>query len=509
MRTKDFLKNKQLSFFRTMNILAMVSVAATLFFASCDKKENDDDDDDDNTSVNIVEVSGSLSGNVNWSSDTVYKLKGFVRVLDGAKLTIEPGTVVIGDRASKGTLIIQMGGKIIAEGTAAKPIVMTSEKAPGFRNPGDWGGLVICGRAKNNITAQTGEPVELEGGYGAFHGGNNDDDNSGILKYVRIEYAGVPINPNEEVNSLTMGSVGRGTVIENVMCSYGLDDAFEWFGGTVNCKNLIAYRCLDDNFDVDFGYSGNVQFALVITSESLADQSGSNGFEVDNNGSGSSSQPYTSGVFSNVTIIGPKANRETPISLQFQHGAQLRRNSRISIYNSFITAYPDGLYIDDDKAGSGQAFLDDELQIRNVIIAGVEHWGGNGFGSAGTVFTNEPANGLQHPSNPRGNALKAHANFPGGLESMTAKFNTEAFRNMLMSKWGDAAINNTVFEDGIPTLLPQAGSMLLTYANWQNTPKAGDFFEKVSYAGAFGTTDWTANWAEWNCHIKEYYPSSK
>lgn len=504
MKKQSFFKKSETLFSQTLRILAISLMAVAFTLTSC-KKEDDDDDDDDNTPLEIVEKSGSITANETWTADKIYKLKGFVRVQDGAKLTIEPGTLIIGDRATKGTLVIQMGGQIFAEGTAEKPIIMTSEKAPGFRNPGDWGGLVVCGKAKNNITEKTGLPVELEGGYGAFHGGSNDDDNSGVIKFVRIEYAGVPINPNEEVNSLTMGSVGRGTVIENVMCSYGLDDAFEWFGGSVNAKNLIAYRCLDDDLDVDLGYSGNVQFALIIRGENLADQSGSNAFEVDNNSSGSNDGPFTSGVFANVTVIGPKATRETPISLQYQHGAQLRRNSRISIYNSFITGFPDGIYIDDDKAGSGQAFLDDHLQIRNVIVSGVEHWGGNGFGSAGTVFEGAPANGAQHPNNPRGNALKVHANFPGGLDAMKEKFNNGDFRNMLMPKWQDAGINANMFEDGKPTVLPNSGSMLLTYAKWDNTPKAGDFFQKVAYAGAFGNTDWTAGWAEWNCHIVEYY----
>ncbi|HMM10787.1 MAG TPA: hypothetical protein PKE03_01660 [Bacteroidales bacterium] len=453
----------------------------------------------------IVQVTGNITGNVTWTANKIYRLNGFVRVQDGAVLTIQPGTLIIGNRESKGTLIVQMGGRIIADGTADNPIIMTSERAPGLRNPGDWGGLVICGRAKNNITEATGQPTELEGGYGGFHGGNNDDDNSGILRYVRIEFAGVPINPNEEVNSLTMGSVGRGTIIENVMCAYGLDDAFEWFGGTVNAKNLISYRNLDDDLDVDLGYSGNVQFALVIRGENLADQSGSNGFEVDNNGSGSNAQPFTSAVFANVTVIGPKSNRETPISLQFQHAAQLRRNSRISIYNSFLTGFPYGLYIDDDRAGSGQAFLDNELQIRNVILAGVEHWGGNGYGSAGNVFTGPPSNGAQHPTNPRGQALRSHANFPGGQAAYEEHFNTVAFNNTLMPKWQDAGINPSVFEDGVINPVPQAGSMLLTAAKWDNTPKAGAFFQKVNFLGAVGTQNWTAPWAEWNSHIVKYY----
>lgn len=456
-------------------------------------------------SKEIVEVSGSITGNVTWTSNRIWRLNGYVRVQDGGKLTIEPGTLVIGDRESKGTLIVQMGGQIFANGTKDDPIIMTSERAPGFREPGDWGGLVICGRARNNVTEVTGQPVELEGGYGAFHGGTNDNDNSGVVRYVRIEYAGVPINPNEEVNSLTMGSVGRGTTIEYVMCSYGLDDAFEWFGGTVDHKYLIAYRGLDDDLDVDLGYSGRVQFALCIRGAALADQSGSNGFEVDNNGSGSNATPYTSGVFANVSIIGPKKTRETPISLQFQHAAQLRRNSRISIYNSYMTGYPWGLYIDDDRPGSGQAALDGHLQIRNLILAGVEHWGGNGYGSAGNIFTGPPANGLQHPNNPRGVVLRSHANFPGGQEAYENWFNTPSFNNQLVSHWGLLGIDGSLFDLGVPKVTPNAGSMLLNAARWDNTPKADSFFQQVPFIGAVGTEDWTQGWAEWNSHLVNYY----
>jgi hypothetical protein len=453
------------------------------------------------TSKQIVEVTGSITGTITWTSDKVYRLNGFVRVQDGGRLNIEPGTIVIGDRESKGTLIVQMGGKIYAEGTKENPIVMTSERPVGFREPGDWGGLVVCGKAPNN----TGGIAELEGGYGAFHGGDIPNDNSGVIRYVRIEYAGVPINPNEEVNTLTMGSVGSGTVIEYVQASYGLDDAFEWFGGTVNHKYLIAYKGLDDDFDVDLGYSGRVQFGLGVRSPMGADQSGSNGFEVDNNGTGTGATPFTSAVFANISILGPKNNRETPISLQFQHAAQLRRNSRISIYNSVMTGYPDGLYIDDVAAGSGQAFLDDHLQIRNLYLAGVEHWGGNGYGSAGTVFTDAPSNGAAHPNNPRGNALKAHANFPGGLAAMKAKFETAEYNNRYYAKYQDLGIDPSAFLLGEPKFTPNAGSVLLNTAKWDNTPKADDFFEKVNFVGAFGTQDWTTGWAEWNCHVVSYF----
>jgi hypothetical protein len=440
----------------------------------------------------IVEITGDITTSVNWTKDKIYRLNGFVRVQDGGVLNIEAGTVIFGDTESKGTLIIQRGGKIYAEGTASEPIIMTSEKAPGLRIPGDWGGVVVCGKAPNNVPGGT---VELEGGYGAFHGGTDANDNSGVIRYVQINFAGIPINPNEEVNSLTMGSVGSGTVIENVLCAYGLDDAFEWFGGTVNCKKLVAYRGLDDDLDVDLGFSGNVQFALGIRGASMADQSGSNGFEVDNDGSGSMNSPFTSATFSNVTIIGPKKDRTTAISLQFQHGAQLRRNNKLKIHNSFLTGYPYGVYV--DGAGASANAAANELKVRNTIIAGVEHWGGNGYGSAGTVFTGSPSNGEQHPNNPRGTALRSNEE----TFDIDAWFVTTSFGNQMLDKWQDAGINPTIFDLGTPGVLPLSGSVLLSGSDFTGLPS---YFESVNFIGAFGSEDWTQGWVDWNCALTTY-----
>ncbi len=478
------------------------------------------------TAKPIKEIpAGNLLGEHTWYSDTIYRINGFVRVgkdelqndgtfaQESGILTIEPGTLIIGDKESKGTLIVQRGSKIFAEGTRENPIVMTSEAPVGQRLPGDWGGLVMCGRVKNN----QGPNIELEGGYGGFHGGNVDLDDesesSGILRFLRIEYAGIPINPNEEVNTLTMGSVGKGTIIEYVQASYGLDDAFEWFGGSVDGKYLIAYRGLDDDFDVDFGYQGFVQFGLSIRDASLADQSGSNGFEVDNNGQGTDAEPFTAGRFANITVIGPKKTRETAINTNFQHAAQLRRNSMLRIYNSFLTGYPDGIYIDDARGNSSAHAISDELRLRNVILAGVEGWGGNGFGSAYDAAVEGTVNGLpfldadgeprgNHPNAPRGISLKQD---PSDVFNVVEWFNTPAFGNKRLAKWQDAGIDPTIFDlVEKPGVLPLSGSMLMDAARWDNVPEA-DQFEQVPFSGAFGTEDWTEGWAEWLPGIQLYF----
>ncbi len=186
-----------------------------------------------------------------------YLLKGWVYIADGAELTIEPGTIIKGDKQTKAALIAERGGKLIAKGTATEPIVFTSEEAAGSRKPGDWGGIILCGKAKNNQTEQ-----QIEGGPRTKHGGADDADNSGALSYVRIEFAGYPFQKDKEINGLTLGSVGSGTEIDHVQVSYSNDDSFEWFGGTVNCKYLVAYKGWDDDFDTDNGFSGKVQYGL-------------------------------------------------------------------------------------------------------------------------------------------------------------------------------------------------------------------------------------------------------
>ena len=193
-------------------------------------------------------------------------------------LTIEPGTIIKGDKLTKGTLIVKPGAKIMAEGSATKPIVFTSSSAKGSRNYGDWGGIILLGKAPVNKT-----PATIEGENVSTFGGTDAADNSGTLKYVRIEFAGIAFETDKEINGLTFGGVGSGTTIDYVQVSYSGDDAYEWFGGSVNAKHLISYRTLDDDFDTDWGFSGNVQYAMALRDPAVADQcscSDSNGFRI-------------------------------------------------------------------------------------------------------------------------------------------------------------------------------------------------------------------------------------
>jgi hypothetical protein len=275
-------------------------------------------------------------------------------------------------------LTITRGAKIVANGTQDNPIVFTS--ASPVPRSGDWGGLVICGRASvNSATGGSAGTLTVEGGVdnsfgdGIAGGGTtpNDDDSSGVLRYVRIEYAGYAFQPDREINSLTMAAVGRKTVIDYVQVTYAKDDAFEWFGGTVNCKHLIAYKTQDDDFDTDNGYSGNVQFGIALRDSTIADISRSEAFESDNDPSGSLNGPQTRAVFSNMTVIGPRATLANTGNSLYLTAAQIRRNSGISIFNSIFLGWTGGLLID-SRLGRAieNSIRDSTVRFKNNTIAG-------------------------------------------------------------------------------------------------------------------------------------------
>jgi hypothetical protein len=295
----------------------------------------------------ITTVSADITTNTTWSG--VVKLMNKVYVKNNATLTIAPGTIIRGDKLTQGSLIITRGAKIIADGTAANPIVFTSNEAVGARNEGDWGGLVILGLAKNN---QPGGVANIEGivpTTDSQFGGNFDNDNSGILRYVRVEFAGIALEPNKEINGITFGSVGNQTIVDYTQVSFSGDDSYEWFGGTVNCKHIIAYRGIDDDFDTDFGYRGKVQFFLSIRDKDMSDAAGdSNSFESDNDAAGSTAQPKTAPIFSNGTIVGPKGDGTTalPVGEKFEKSFRLRRNTATSVFNTLTTGWEKGLSIE-------------------------------------------------------------------------------------------------------------------------------------------------------------------
>jgi hypothetical protein len=410
-----------------------------------------------------VILEGEITSNLTLRAIDTHTLKGFVYVTDGVTLTIEPGTVIKGEKATMGSLIVERGGKIIAEGTADQPIVFTSDQPKGTRNYGDWGGVILCGKAPTNNTT---EP-QIEGGPRSRYGGSEPTDNSGILKYVRIEFAGYPFEPNKEINGLTMGGVGSGTTIEYVQVSYCGDDSFEWFGGTVNAKHLIAYKGWDDEFDTDYGYSGKLQFLLGVRDPKHADTSKSNGFESDNDAQGSGNTPLTTPIFSNITLIGPlygaSADKTQDDVLyntedaangakggQFQAAMHIRRNSSLRVYNSIFTGWPYGLNL--DKANEGAV-------VKNVLFAGM--W----------------------------------KNFQS--DNSETYFQTTALGNKVLSSTNDLISANGNYASVV--------SSQISGADFADASLGDAFFEKVDYKGAFnGTNDWTTGWANFNPNDTDY-----
>lgn len=406
-------------------------------------------------------ITGTITGNPVLNKNKVYLLKGFVYVDSLASITIPAGTLVLGEKSTQGSLIIKRGGKIFANGTAQEPVIFTSQQPAGLRARGDWGGVVICGAAPNN----QGNFL-VEGNIAVYAGGNNAHDNSGVMRYCRIEFPGIAYTPNNEINGLTLAAVGDATVIEHIQVSYSGDDSYEWFGGTVNCKWLIAYKGLDDDFDTDFGYSGKVQFAFSYRDPEIADVSKSESFESDNDGSGSLNIPRTSVVFSNMTCIGPKRH-STDVSGSdfndlFYYGVQIRRSSRMNLFNSVITGFDEGGIIFD-----GSTVLADtaNFQFKNNTWAGNTNWVGVTSGSV-TPYVNYLTS--------RGNVSLPEPN------------------DVLFK----APFNSTS-----PVLIPQAGSQLLGTASFTDSKLQDPFFTAVTYRGAFsgdGNQRWDIGWANYD-----------
>lgn len=435
-----------------------------------------------------------FTGNQTLAKGT-YTLKGWVYIADGAELTIPAGTIIKGDKSTMAALIVERGGKLHATGTATQPIVFTSAQDAGSRRPGDWGGVILCGYAANNQTE-----MQIEGGPRTKHGGSDDSDDSGELQYVRIEFAGYPFEKDKEINGLTLGSVGSGTTIDHVQVSYSNDDSFEWFGGAVNAKYLIAYKGWDDDFDTDNGFSGNVQYGLVIRDSQIADISQSNGFESDNNASGSTATPYTTATFSNISFIGPKLvdssfenttdyinggglNPNNGSALgRFQAAMQIRRASRLNCYNSIAVGYPIGLILDGEKGDTPSAAANGELNLKNILFAGMDVVGTDANKEYSDVLITYDSDGNQV----KDESQQSYSHTFFELADNNNKVYTELSDLML---------------DAGNHYMPLSGSPVLSYG----FTNLGSAFDQVTFVGAFDSSnDWTSGWANWDPQNTEY-----
>jgi hypothetical protein len=425
-----------------------------------------------------------ITTNTTWTSNNIYYLDGFVYVNSGVTLTIQPGTIIKGSLANKGALIIRQGGQLIANGTPTQPIVFTSAQPAGQRNPGDWGGLILVGRAPTNLPAVT----NVEGGVVATFGGPNanlPNDNSGILRYVRIEYPGVAFLPNSEINGLTLCGVGAGTTIDHVQVTGSGDDSFEWFGGTVNAKYLIAAAGVDDDFDTDNGFSGRVQYGISVrnpTRGDIATGGVSNGFESDNDATGTNNTPQTAAVFTNMSIFMPTTPAAaTPFANA--NAALIRRNSAESIFNSVFAGRPFGLELNSGASGNtltnAQSGL---LSFQNNVLAGYSPRAARATGGALAGFSINTFAATGNDTTRTVAALGLNAdNFAYDGACSTSNGSCPPAFNLPA-----ASILNTgaAFTDAKLTGAGNGG--------------VNSTFDVVTFRGAFGATNWATGWTNFN-----------
>lgn len=417
----------------------------------------------------VVEVFASAEGvgTTTWTKDNVYLLRGFIFVNEGQTLTIEAGTIIKGQEGvgpNASALIVARGGTIVAEGTAQEPIIFTSEEdeiQPGetrstlpFTARGMWGGVLVLGNA--TITTAAGE-ASVEGldvnDPRSRYGGEDDEDNSGILRYVSIRHGGSEIGAGNEINGLTMAGVGRGTTIEYVEVISNKDDGFEWFGGTVNTKYLLSAYCGDDAMDYDEGWRGNNQFWFVYQDDE-ADRGGEH-----DGGAGDceTCEPYSIPVVANATFSGGGSNR----------AITFRDNAGGKYFNSIFTNYGKGVDIEDleDEGDSYNQLKVGNLQIKNNIFWNVAGNDASRF----VVLTQPRANNTSGPDDGKDLSSETH-------------------------------VENNINMD------PELNSLFIPSANVSATMQVeGTFFENTDYLGAFdpaAETPWHADWTQWSQTIQ-------
>jgi len=486
-------------------LAALLLFAAITLNIGCSKK--DDSGTNPPLTDSRVELVGNITGTRTLSKDTVYLLKGFVNIQQEATLIIPAGTRIEGDFQTQGALLTVRGagtpgqssyrrsGCIIAEGTAQEPIVFTSQRPVGRRSRGDWGGIVLNGLGCNNGPGGT---LIGEGNTGA-HGGNVPTDSSGVLRYVRVEFGGTKITPDNEINGFTFNSVGNSTVLEYLQAHYIADDAFEWFGGNVNCRYLVATGCDDDHFDMDNGYNGKIQFGVVVQDRAVANR----GYEVNNDGQGSSNRSsapvnsLTSPIVYNVTMVGAGVERAND---DINDGMYLRGNSQGQYWNQIVVNFG-GFGVVVDGSGSITQYQNDSLQVRN------------------SIFANRGLRGLGNPAGPAvGPGVWGAFRRSGttGYDTVDATtglnfFTKSAGRGNRNFTSRDGILRNVNYDNPMngtkPDLRPAANSPALTgAANPTQNPldqtarypgdKTG-FFQAVDYIGAMKDVDWTDGWTTW------------
>lgn len=357
-------------------------------------------------------ISADITANRTLFADTVYTLSGFIHVANGATLTIQPGTRILGDFDKLGSsLFIMRGAKIQAVGTAALPIVFTSNRPAAQRQPGDWGGLIIIGNALINRTGTTlieGTGTDASNPTIDYAGGTNDADDSGELRYVRVEYAGFAPNDGNELNSFTFAAVGSGTKLSYLQTLNGLDDSFEFFGGKADASYLVSYESGDDHFDMAEGYQGRLQYLIAYQSRVLVPRTGAGNVSgdpqgIENDGcqgancvSGQTSQPYTLPLVANFTLVGTGAGTAVDATAG-GIGMMLRRGTGGYYANGVLSRWPRaGISLRD--ANTNARITAGDLLLKNILLTDTP-----------TQFQATSGTNVQYTVDPTANAIESSA----------------------------------------------------------------------------------------------------
>ena len=329
-----------------MALIAGVSLFAT----SCSSDEDPINNPGDGGEDTYV-LDSDITENVTLETGKTYTLNGGVHVKSGATLTIQPGVTIVAQHdETVDYILIEQGAKIDAQGTAAQPIVMTSEK----KEAGAWGGLHICGYAHTNNGSGKSEIGN------APYGGNNDADNSGTLKYIRLEYTGYAFDEEHEANGVSFYGVGNGTTVEHLQAYQGSDDGFEFFGGSVNVKYMVVTSCSDDSFDWTEGWNGKAQFLVAYQEgESSLGYACDCLMECDNNGTNNAATPVAHPTIANATLIGNGGDAQ---------GVRLRAGTQVELYNTIITGKGKPLTVETNETEN--ALKDGTSKLEYVAISG-------------------------------------------------------------------------------------------------------------------------------------------
>lgn len=325
--------------------MVLAAVAGTV---SCTKEDNGNGN---GGSEETFEIKGRVTEDLTLKSGNTYQLTGSLQVVAPAVLRIEPGvTVVAADNGEINYILIEQGAKIDAQGTASSPIVLTSER----QAIGAWGGVHICGKAHSNKAAKAGESLTSEIG-NAVYGGNVENDNSGIMKYVRIEYSGYKLDAEHEANGLSLYGVGNGTTISYIQTYMGADDGIEFFGGSVNVDHCVVVDCTDDCFDWTEGWNGRAEYLVAYQTDPSCDCL----MECDNNGDDFNATPVAHPLIRNVTLIGNNSSDN-------KRGIRLRAGTQVTLENALVCGKSKGISV--ETVQTRQALADGVSVLKNVLL---------------------------------------------------------------------------------------------------------------------------------------------